>query len=98
MSGGLPSTSEPNVTFERTLNALKVYRRLMDAGPTFGDSPARVQRWHKDCLAAAVDVREAFWMDSDIAYSRKECLSMSVDEVRRAVDQALSGGSSQSSH
>ena len=82
------------MAFERTLAALTVYRRLMDEGPTFGDSPAKVERWHKECLAAAVDVREAFWMDSDVAYSRKECLSMSVDEVRRAVDQAISGRSS----
>jgi hypothetical protein len=82
------------VTFERTLAALKVYRRRMDAGPTFGDSPAKVQQWHKECLAAAVDVREAFWMDSEVPYSRKECLSMSVDEVRRAVDQAMNGASS----
>ena len=82
------------MAFERTLAALKVYRHLMDEGPTFGDSPAKVERWHKECLAAAVNVREAFWMDSDVAYSRKECLSMSVDEVRRAVDQAMSGPSS----
>ena len=85
------------MAFERTLSALKRYRRLIDAGPTFGDSPAKVQRWHKECVAAEVDVCEAFWMDSDIAYSRKECLSMSVDEVQRVVDQAMSGGSSQSS-
>lgn len=76
------------MTFERTLAALKVYRRLMEGGPTFGDSPAKAQRWRKECLAAAVGVREAFWMDSDVAYSRKDCLSMSVDEVQRAVDQA----------
>jgi len=82
------------MAFERTLAALKMYRHLMDEGPTFGDSPAKVERWHKECLAAAVNVREAFWMDSDVAYSRKECLSMSVDEVRRAVDQAMSDPSS----
>ena len=86
------------MTYERTLAALKTYRRLMDEGPTFGDSLAKVEHWRKECLAAAVKVREAFWMDSEIPYSRKECLNMSVDEVRRAVDQALSGASSQSSH
>jgi hypothetical protein len=86
------------MTYERTLAALKAYRRLMDAGPTFGDSPEKAQRWRKECLAAAVDVREAFWMDSAVPYSRKECLNMSVDEVRRAVDQAMYGASSQSSH
>jgi hypothetical protein len=80
---------------DRTLSALKAYRRLMDAGPTFGDSPEKVQRWHKECLAAAVYIREAFWMDSDVAYSRQECLSMSVDEVQRAVDQAMNGAPSQ---
>jgi hypothetical protein len=83
------------VTYERTLAALKAYRRLMDEGPTFGNSPAKTQRWHKECLAAAVNVREAFWMDSEVPYSRKECLNMSVDEVRRAVDQAMSSASSQ---
>jgi len=82
------------MAFERTLAALGVYRRLRDGGPTFGDSTEKVQRWHKECLAAAVNVREAFWMDSEIPYSRNECLSMSVDEVRRAVDQAMSGPSS----
>lgn len=76
------------MTFERTLAALKVYRRLMDEGPTFGNSSEKVQRWDRECLAAAVDVRAAFWMDSDVAYSREECFSMSVDEVRRAVDRA----------
>jgi len=76
------------MTFDRTLAALKAYRRLMDEGPSFGNSPAKAQRWHKECLDAAVAVREAFWMDSDVAYSREECRSMSVDEVRRAVDQA----------
>jgi len=85
-----------SMAFERTLQALKVYRRLMDEGPTFGDSPAKVQRWNKECLAAAVTVREAFWMDSEVPYTRNECLSMSVDEVRRAVDQAISRGPSSS--
>ena len=81
------------MAFERTVAALKVYRHLMDEGPTFGDSPAKVGRWNKECLAAAVNVREAFWMDSEAPYTRQECLSMSVDEVRRAVDQAIGGGS-----
>jgi hypothetical protein len=85
------------VTYERTLAALKAYRRVMDEGPTFGNSQAKAQRWHKECLAAAVDVREAFWMESEVPSSRKECLNMSVDEVRRAVDQAMSSASSQSS-
>jgi hypothetical protein len=76
------------MTFDRTLAALKAYRRLMDEGPSFGNSPAKAQRWQNECLDAAVAVREAFWMDSDVAYSREECRSMSVDEVRRAVDQA----------
>ncbi len=75
-------------TFERTLAALTVYRRLMEAGPTFGNSLEKPRRWRKECLAAEVGVREAFRMDSDIAYSRKECLAMSVDEVQRAVDRA----------
>ena len=82
------------MAFERTLAALTVYRRLMDEGPTFGDSPEKVERWQKECLAAAVNVREAFWMDSEVPYSREECLSMSVSEVRRAVDQAISSGPS----
>jgi hypothetical protein len=64
------------MAFERTLAALAVYRRRMVEGPSFGDNPGKAQRWHKECLAAAVDVREAFWMHSDIAYSREECLSM----------------------
>jgi hypothetical protein len=82
------------MAFERTLAALKVYHRLMDEGPTFGDSPAKVERWSKECLAASVNVREAFWMDSEVPYTRQECLSMSVDEVQRAVDQAISSGPS----
>ena len=82
------------MAFERTLTALKVYRRLTDEGPTFGHSPAKVERWNKECLAAAANVREAFWMDSEVQYTREECLSMSIDEVRRAVDQAMSGPSS----
>jgi hypothetical protein len=76
--------------YERTLAALKAYRRLVDEGPTFGNSIANARRWHEECLDAAVNVREAFWMDSAVAYSRKECLSMSLDEVRRAVDKAMS--------
>jgi hypothetical protein len=81
------------MTYERTLAALQAHRRLMDQGPSFGNSTEKVQRWRKECLAAAVNVREAFWMDSEVPYSRKECLSMSVDEVRRAVDQAMSKSS-----
>lgn len=74
--------------FERTLAALAVFRRVMDEGPTFGDSPAKVERWDKQCLTAAVDVREAFWRDSGAdPQTRNACFTMSVDEVRRAVDQ-----------
>jgi hypothetical protein len=61
----------------------------MDEGPTFGDSPAKVERWDRECLAAAVDVREAFWHDSGgDPQTRDVCFSMSVDEVRRAVERA----------
>ena len=78
-----------SMAFERTLQALKVYRRLMDEGPTFGDSPAKVQRWDRDCLTAAVDVREAFWHDSGAdPQTRNACFTMSVDEVRRALARA----------
>ena len=74
--------------FERTLIALAVFRRVIDEGPTFGDSPAKVERWDRQCLTAAVDVREAFWRDSGAdPQTRNACFTMSVDEVRRAVDQ-----------
>jgi hypothetical protein len=74
------------MAFERTLAALKVYRRLIDEGPSFGNSPATVQRWDSECLAAAVDVREAYWHDSGAdPRTRNTCFTMSVEEVRRAV-------------
>ena len=76
------------VAFERTQMALAVFRRVMDEGPTFGDSPGKVERWDTQCLAAAMDVREAFWRDSGAdPQTRNTCFTMSVDEVRRAVDQ-----------
>ena len=75
------------MTFERTLVALKTYRRLMDEGPTFGNSPAKVQRWDRECLIAAVDVREAFWRDSGAEpQTRNACFTLSVEEVRRTVN------------
>jgi hypothetical protein len=74
--------------YERTQLALAVFRRVMDEGPTFGDSLAKVERWDGQCLAAAMDVREAFWRDSGAeAQTRNACFSMTVEEVRRAVDQ-----------
>ncbi len=77
------------MAFERTLAALKLFRRLMDDGPTFGDSPAKVERWDRECLTAAVDVREAFWRDSGAdPQTRDACFSMAVGEVRRALDRA----------
>jgi hypothetical protein len=75
------------MTFKRTLVALKVYRRLMDEGPTFGNSLANVQRWDRECLTAAVDVREAFWHDCGAdPQTREACFSMAVEEVRRTVN------------
>ena len=75
------------MTFERTLVALKVYRRLMDEGPTFGNSLAKVQRWDRECLSAAVDVRVAFWHDCGAdPQTRDACFTMPVEEVRRTVD------------
>ena len=75
------------MTFERTLVALKVYRHLMDEGPTFGNSLAKLQRWDRECLSAAVDVREAFWHDMGAdPQTRDACFSMAVEEVRRAVN------------
>ena len=79
------------LAFERTQVALAVFRRVMDEGPTFGDSPAKLERWDRQCLAAAMDVREAFWRDSGAeAQTRNACFTMSVEGVRRAVDQAMS--------
>ena len=77
------------MTFDRTLVALAVYRRVIDEGPRSGDSPAKVRLWSRDCLTAAVDVREAFWHDSGAnPGTRNACFTMSVDEVRRAVARA----------
>jgi hypothetical protein len=77
------------MAFERTLTALKLFRRLMDEGPTFGNSLAKLQRWDRECLTAAVDVREAFWRDSGAdPRTRDACFSMAVDEVRRTLDRA----------
>jgi hypothetical protein len=76
------------LAFGRTQLALAVFRRVMDEGPTFGDSLAKVERWDRRCLAAAMDVREAFWRDSGAEpQARNVCFTMSVEEVRRAVDQ-----------
>jgi hypothetical protein len=86
------------MTYERTLAALKAYRRLIEAGPTFGDSVSKAERWLDECLAAAVHACEAFWMDSDVAYSREECRAMSIEEVQRAVDQAMSSSRSRQRH
>jgi len=73
-------------TFERTQQALAVFYRIMDEGPTFGNSLEKVERWDKQCLAAAMDVREAFWRDSGAEpQTRNACFTMSVEEVRRAV-------------
>jgi hypothetical protein len=78
------------MTFERTLSALAMFRRVMDEGPTFGDSPAKVERWDRECLTAAVDVREAFWRDSGAdPQTRNVCFTMSVDQVRRAVARTM---------
>ena len=66
-----------------------MFRGLIDEGPTFGDSLAKVERWDTECLTAAVDVREAFWMESGAdPQSRDACFSMAIDEVRSAVDTA----------
>jgi hypothetical protein len=74
-------------TFARTQIALAVFRRLMNQGPTFGNSPAKVERWDRDCLTAAVDVREAYWHDCGAdPRIRSACFTMSVEEVRRAVE------------
>ena len=66
------------MTFKRTLVALKVYRRLMDEGPTFGNSLAKVQRWDREC---------ALWRDCGAdPQTRDACFTMPVEEVRRTVN------------
>lgn len=66
--------------------ALEIYRHLMDEGPTFGDSLAKLQRWDSQCLMAAADVREAFWRESGAdPRAREACFTMSVEDVRRAI-------------
>ena len=89
LPGRLSPERYTGLPFERTLIALAVFRRVMDEGPTFGDSPAKVERWDRQCLTAAVDVREALWRDSGAdPQTRNACFTMSVGEVRRAVDRA----------
>ncbi len=81
------------MTFKRTLTALAVFRRVIDEGPTFGNSPAKVERWDGECVAAAVDVRHAFWLDSGAhPQTRNACFSLPIEEVRRLINQAVGVG------
>ena len=81
-----------SMAFERTLAALTVYRRVMDEGPTFGNGPAKVKRWDTECMAAAVGVREAFWLDSGAdPQAREACFSMSIEAVRRTANSTMQG-------
>jgi hypothetical protein len=92
LAAHLSPKSYTGLAYERTQVALAAFRRVMDEGPTFGDSLEKVQRWDRQCLAAAMDVREAFWRDSGAeARTRDAYFTLTVEEVRRAVDLRSKG-------
>jgi hypothetical protein len=71
--------------FPRTRAALAAYHRLMNEAPTFGNSPEKVERWDKECLAAAIAVREAFYREAT-QYTLDECLTMDLARLQALVE------------
>jgi hypothetical protein len=76
--------------FSRTHAALAAYHLLMNEGPTFGNNPAKVERWDRECFAAAAAAREAFYVEAAAAglYTREECGAMELTRLQALVDDS----------
>ena len=74
--------------FSRTRAALAAYHRVMDEGPTFGNSPGRVERWDRACLTAAAAAREAFYTEAAGEYTREECGAMELTRLQALIDES----------
>jgi hypothetical protein len=69
--GGRPGNGI-DMDFSCTRAALAAFHRVMNEGPTFGNSPEKVERWDTACLTAAVDARAAFFLEAAGQYTRDE--------------------------
>jgi hypothetical protein len=77
--------TDPNLEgldFVRTHKAIADYYRECAAGPEVHPGWLACKQWRHTCDGLASSVREAFFEEASGAYSRDECLAMSVARVQ----------------